>query len=204
MYNRLILSNFMGKEEGYKANETGNDKAKVIITTEEYFNIICNILSEKGLLPDVVKCFYAADNPIPMSSINFRIVGDLYYNEGIYLQLWHKRTDDDTEKLIGFGTFYSLRQDREAMQLMGKLLADVLAENQRYVNGHLDDFTWEGTEVYAVDEDGNRWYQYHMVSSMEQALEIKDELLKKCPTVIIRDNITRKKQFTKNMGMMLK
>lgn len=197
--NRLILSTFMGKEEGYQTNEAGNGKAKEIITTEEYFNIICKILTEKGLLPNVVKCFYAADNPIPMTTFNFRIVNDLYYDGGIYLRLWHKCTvDDGTEKMIGFGTFYSLRQDREAMQLMGKLLADILIESKRYINEHIDDFTWEGTEVYALDKDGNRWYQYHMVSNKEETMQIKDELLKKYPTVIIRDNTTRKKTIYKN------
>lgn len=198
--NRLLFSSFMGKEEGYKANEAENDKAK-IITTEEYFNIICKILTEKGLLPDVVKCFFAADNPVPMTTFNFRIANDLYYDGSIYLQLWYKCiSNDGTKKMIEFGTFWSLRQDREAMQMMGKLLADILIESERYVNEHLDDFAWEGTDVYAIDQDGNKLHYYHMVSSMEQVLQIKDELLKKYSTVIVRDNITRKKTIYKKYG----
>ena len=197
---KLIISISTGKRGQYKA---GNDKDVVKkITTEEYFNIICGILKEKGLMPNVVKCFFATDNPVPMTTFNFQIVNNLQYcYGGICLELWHRHADDEgTEKITEFGSFHSLRQDREAMQVMGKLLADVLAENKWYINHHLDDFTWIGTDVYGVNEDGNRLYQYHMISSIEQAMQVKDELLNKYPIVILRDNATREETVYKKCG----
>ena len=81
--------------------------------------------------------------------------------------------------------------------MMGKLLADVLIESKRYINEHLDDFAWEGTDVYVVDQDGNKVCQYHMISSMEQAMHLKGELLNKYFIVIMRDNATRKETVYK-------
>ncbi len=72
---------------------------------------------------------------------------------------------------------------------MAGLLADFTIEEYAYVNANIDDFTWEGADVHAFDGDGKQ------CSTMEAALNKKDELLKKYPQVVIRDNSTRKEKI---------
>ena len=78
---------------------------------------------------------------------------------------------------------------------MAGLLADFIIEEHAYVNAHLDDFTWEGVDVYALDEKGKRCG--YTCCDMEAALHRKDELLKKYPQVIVRDNATGKEMNLK-------
>lgn len=167
------------------------------ITTEEYFNKICSILKEKALMPDILDYALATNNPIPMTTYEFDLKSSLAYggSEGIYLDLWieyHCGTERIQKSL---GTFKTLREDREAMQIMGRLLADFIVEEHTYVNANLDNFTWEGADVHAVDDNGKKIDWGYSCGSMERALIKKDELLKKYPSVIVRDNATRKEKI---------
>ena len=81
------------------------------------------------------------------------------------------------------------------MHTMAALLADFVIEEYAYVNGNLDDFTWEGADVRPIDENGKRISWGYSCDSMEQALEKKEELLKKYPQVVVRDNATRKEKI---------
>jgi hypothetical protein len=74
---------------------------------------------------------------------------------------------------------------------MGILLADFITTGTKYVDTHLDDFTWEGADVYPMNEDGKRTNWGYSCGSLERALRKKDELLKKYETVVVRDNETR-------------
>ncbi len=71
------------------------------------------------------------------------------------------------------------------------LLADFIVEARNYVNDHLDDFTWEGFDVYAYDEKGEQLNWGYTCSDMEDAVDRKDMLLKNYSKVVIRDNATR-------------
>ena len=82
---------------------------------------------------------------------------------------------------------------------MAGLLADFIIEESAYVNSHLDDFTWTGADVYAVDENGKKASYGYTCWSMEAALKRKDELLIKNPCVIIRDNATREMKEYRNV-----
>ena len=42
------------------------------------------------------------------------------------------------------------------MHTMAGLLADFIIEESAYVNAHLDDFTWEGVDIYAFDKNGKK------------------------------------------------
>ena len=78
---------------------------------------------------------------------------------------------------------------------MAGLLADFTIEEYAYVNANIDDFTWEGADVHAFDGDGKQCSWGYTCSTMEAALNKKDELLKKYPQVVIRDNSTRKEKI---------
>ena len=62
----------------------------------------------------------------------------------------------------------------------------------RYINANLDDFTWEGADVYSVDDSGKRARWGYSCRTTESALKKKDELLEKFQKVVVRDNATRK------------
>ena len=93
------------------------------------------------------------------------------------------------------GIFKTLHENSEAMHIMAGLLADFIIEEHADVNEHLDDFTWEGVDVYAFDEKGERCGWGYTCCDMETALHRKDELLKKYPQVVVRDNATRKEKI---------
>lgn len=92
------------------------------------------------------------------------------------------------------GTFKTLEDSRDAMYIMGKLLADFIVEERAYVNANLDDFTWEGMEVRAFDGADKRLGWSYSCMDMENALKRKNELLLKYPRVVIRDNATREEK----------
>ena len=75
---------------------------------------------------------------------------------------------------------------------MAALLADFMIESTRYINANLDDFTWEGANVYPVDDSGKKARWCYSCHAMEDALKKKDELLEKFQKVVVRDNTTRK------------
>ena len=63
------------------------------------------------------------------------------------------------------------------------------------MNGNLDDFTWEGVDVHAFKESGERMNWGYTCVTMEAALKKKDELLKHHKRVVVRDNVTRKEKI---------
>ena len=67
-----------------------------------------------------------------------------------------------------------------------------MIESTRYINANLDDFTWEGANVYPVDDSGKTVSLCYSCHTMESALKKKDELLEKFQKVVVRDNATRK------------
>lgn len=94
-----------------------------------------------------------------------------------------------------FISIKTLHENDEAMHTMTALLADFILEERAYVNANLDDFTWDGVDVYPLDKTGNRLKWGYSCSSMEAALKRKEELLEKHPQVIVRDNATRKEKY---------
>lgn len=170
------------------------------MTTEEYFDKVCGILKEKDMMPDILDYGLATHDPVPMKTYEFNIRNNLDYggSEGIYLDLWIEYYEDREKRTSGVGTFKTLREDREAMHIMANLLADFVVEERAYVNANLDDFTWEGADVHPCDANGKRISCGWSCGSMESALKKKDELLKKYPQVVVRDNATRKEKIFKN------
>ena len=172
------------------------------MTTGELFDAICKILKEKGKLPDILDYGLATYNPAPITNYEYGLRNKLDYggNEGIYLDLWIEYAADGKRCARDLGTFKTLSTDDEAMHCMAALLADFIIEEYAYVNANLDDFTWEGADVYPADESGERKGGGYSGGTMEAALKRKDELLKKYPKVIVRDNATRKEKIYENGG----
>ena len=172
------------------------------MTTEGLFDTICKILKGKGKLPDILDYGLATHNPVPITNYEYDLKNNLDYggNEGIYLDLWIEYTAEGKKCASGLGTFKTLRADDESMHIMAVLLADFIIEECAYVNANLDDFTWEGVDVHVIEKSGEKSKWGYSCGTMEAALKRKDELLKKYPKVIVRDNATRKEKIYENGG----
>lgn len=164
------------------------------MTTADLFNKVCDILKEKGLFPEILDYALPEHDPKPVTSYEYCLKNNLDYggSEGIYLDLWIEIYSGSETQRKGLGTFKTLEDSRDAMYIMGKLLADFIVEERAYVNANLDDFTWQGMEVRAFDDTGKKLGWSYSCIEMENALKRKDELLLKYPRVMIRDNATRK------------
>ena len=167
------------------------------MTTEELFEKINGILKEKGKLPDILDYGHATSNPVPIKTYEFDLGNSLNYggNEGIYLELWIKYRVENEECRASVGTYKTLYEDDNAMHIIALLLADFIIEEHSYVNKNLDDFTWEGADVHALKENGERANWGYTCGTMESALKKKDELLKHHKKVVVRDNATRKEKI---------
>ena len=168
------------------------------MTTEEFFDKMCEILKEKGMMPDILDYALATSEPVPMETYEYGIRNNLDYggSEGIYLDLWIEYYGEDGNKQrSSLGTIKTLREDDEAMHIMANLLADFVTQQRRFANANLDDFTWRGADTYAVDENGKRYGWGYSCGTMGAAIKKKDELLEKYPKVAVRDNKTRKEKI---------
>ncbi len=166
------------------------------MTTKGLFNKICGILKEKGRLPDILEYGSATRNPVPITTYEYELCSKLAYggNEGIYLNIWIEYSADREKQIQRLGIFKTLHESSDAMRTMARLLADFIIEEYAYVNANLDDFTWEGVDIHAFDKDGKQCSCGYTCSTMEAALNKKDELIKKFPKVVVRDNATRKEK----------
>ena len=167
------------------------------MTTEELFERINSILKEKGKIPDILDYSLATGNPIPVRTYEFDLRSSLDYggNEGIYLDLWIEYQVEDEKRRAAVGTYKTLYEDDNAMHIMASLLANFIIEEHSYVNNNLDDFTWEGADVHAFKENGERVNWGYTCGTIEAALKKKDELLKHHKKVVVRDNTTRKEKI---------
>ena len=167
------------------------------MTTEELFEKINSILKEKSKIPDILDYSLATSNPIPIRTYEFDLRNSLNYggNEGIYLDLWIEYRVENEKRRAAIGTYKTLYEDDNAMHIMASLLANFIIEEHSYVNKNLDDFTWEGADVHALKENGDRMSWGYTCGTMEAALKKKDELLKNHQQVVVRDNATRKEKI---------
>ena len=170
------------------------------MTTEELFEKINSILIEKSKIPDILDYGHAPSNPVPIRTYEFDLGSSLNYggNEGIYLDFWIKYRVENEERRAAIGTYKTLYEDANAIHIMASLLANFIIEEHSYVNNNLDDFTWEGADVYALKDNGDRVNCGYTCGTMEAALKRKDELLRNHKKVVVRDNATRKEKIYEN------
>ena len=169
------------------------------MTTEELFIRIKDILEEKRMLPDILDYGLATSDPDPVKTYEFALKSGLDYggSEGIYLDFWIEYYEGRERCRKDMGTFKTLREDREAMHVMAGLQADFIVEERDYLDANQDDFTWEGADVRPADSSGKRSGWGYSCRDMESAMQKKDELLKRYPQVVVRDNATRKEKIYK-------
>lgn len=141
LINDLSKEGYPFSNMGYSSFFMSGGKMKKLMTTEEYFHKICNILEEKNLMPDILDYALAASNPVSFTIYESDLKSKLNYGngEGIYLDLWIEYFADGKKCISGVGTFKTLREDREAMYIMAKLLADFIIEERAYMDTNLDD-----------------------------------------------------------------
>ena len=139
------------------------------MTTEELFEKINSILIEKSKIPDILDYSLATSNPIPIRTYEFDLRNTLNYggNEGIYLDLWIEYRVENEKRRAAIGTYKTLYEDDNAMYIMASLLANFIIEEYSYVNKNLDDFTWEGADVHALKENGDRMSWGYTCGTME-------------------------------------
>ena len=176
------------------------EQRKKPITTTEHFEQIYRILKANGMIPETLLDYGgAARVPVPIKTYEFEIRSNLDYGscEGIYLDLWIEYYEEEKRQRKELGTFKTLQTDRAAMWRMAQLLADFIVEERKYINQHLDDFTWTGVSVYAEEREGEKSAAGYECANMERALLRKEELIKRFPCVIVRDNATRQETVYK-------
>lgn len=145
------------------------------MTTEELFEKIKNSLKEQGKLLSILDHGLASCSPVPITNYEYDLRSNLAYggSEGIYLDFWIEYSANKEIRRKKLGTFKSLDESSEAMHIMAGLLADFILEENAYVNANLDNFTWEGVNVYTLDEDGKQCLCGYTCHTMEAALDQK-------------------------------
>ncbi len=159
-------------------------------TTTEYFTLVTDILKENGEYPSIDYAL-AAHSPREIRDYSFDITSCLKYggSEGIYLDLYIVFGSGEKYAL---GTFKTLGEKKEDMEIMGKLLADFVYESNRFVNRNLDDFTWSGYKCAAFDKEGNPAPFSWDCAPEEKAFAKKNEFLEKgWAKVVITNYATR-------------
>lgn len=161
------------------------------MTTSEFFDRICGILKAGGMMPDIIDYARADSHGIPIRTCEFELKNCFHFggSEGLCLELWIEYEAGSGK--AGLGTFRSRHDDRSAMRAMSVLMTDFTMEGYDYVRKNIDDFSWEGFQVYVPDDTGKKSVWYYECSSEEEALARKDALLGVSPAVTVRDNRTK-------------
>lgn len=123
---------------------------KRLYTAPEIFQLIMRQLREEGKVPDILDYDLATQEVFEFRDYEFDILGCVNYGcEGIYLDLfWKGSIGDSRERRQGeIGTIKTLQTSDEAFRQMAVLMADFQTTAHRFVNAHLDDFTWLGFDI---------------------------------------------------------
>ena len=137
----------------------------------ELFSIIKGQLEKDGLMPDIIDYANAStgtyDEDYVLDTTELDIDSKLDYggSEGIYLDLYILFTQEDGERVRQrFGVIKTLRDDREAMQAMGKLYGDFVYTVREYISEHWDDFMLRGYRIRPYMGDKEAHWTYPEIS----------------------------------------
>lgn len=142
-----------------------------IMRTDEFFREIVKALKEKGDYPDILDYDLPTREPMEMDTTEFMFRSDLNPggSEGIYLSVSIQTYGDRC--VDNLGTFKTLEDSKEAMQIMGKLLGDFIYEARAYVNAHYDDFDRRGYSVRGIKKDESETSYVFLADTYEEAVE---------------------------------
>lgn len=169
-------------------------------TNQMLFDTVVALLNEQGKLPDILDYSLHEHNLKELSDYQFNCTYKLDYggSEGIYLDCYIEGIcgEDDKYSRVPIGTFKTLSTSEDAMVEMGKLAGHFTYALSKYVNSHLDDFSWKGYDINFYNEDGTYAFGYSC-STKEKALQRAEENKEKYAKVILRDNKTREEMIIK-------
>ena len=130
-------------------------KRKTPYTNHELFRLLC----EKVNLPEHL------ESTLPYSETDtIKRADGLFWNRlefsnygGIHLEIGLEYFDEGP-KIIHLGYFKTQDTSLQAMEDMGKLLADLVYAMNDLVKNNKEDFEWEGFQVSGVMDDGQASY----------------------------------------------
>ena len=162
--------------------------AKHLYKTDKLFKLIMKQLRDEDRVPDILEYDIATSEPTEIRNYEFDVLGTVDYggSEGIYVTLflrgnigygWEKSP-------MRFGTFKTLNTDDDSFRQMAVLMADFQIAATRFINEHLDDFTWIGYDIdYFREGETERSYGVTMkgAKSFEDAIEEAQRTLRRFP-----------------------
>ena len=140
-----------------------NKTKKHLYTAEELFRIITKQLEDEGKIPEgLLEYSHATSENHEFRDYSFDILGTVNYgaNEGIYIDLFFRGDIGNGAQgsylpanTGDIGTIKTLHTSDEAFHQMAALMADFQIAASRFVNAHLDDFTWVGFDIDYIKPD---------------------------------------------------
>lgn len=124
---------------------------KHLYTNTELFKLIMNQLQGENRVPDILDYALAESETTEIRNYEFDVLGAVNYggSEGVYIDLFLRGNIGYgwSKERTKLGTIKTLRTDDDSFRQMAVLMADFQIAATRFVNAHLDDFTWLGYDV---------------------------------------------------------
>lgn len=169
------------------------------VTNTELFTRIFDQLKAEGKIPETLYLEYAEPAPIKEEILNhhFDVTFTLTYGncEGVVLCPYLSGDSGNGNTLMELGIIKNLDRSDDTMRDMAVLGANFIIEATKYVNQHLDDFSWTGLNVCSYDSRGEYRGAY-TCWSVEDAERTAQQCFRRehAASVVIRDNRTRKEK----------
>ena len=127
---------------------------KHLYTAAELFKTIMDQLKAEGKVPDHIDYALHTSDNIEFRDYAFDVLGCVNYggSEGIYVDIFYRgdigNSSSSPSRHRGeIGTIKTLETSDEAFRQMAVLMADFQIAATRFINKHIDDFTWTGFDV---------------------------------------------------------
>lgn len=126
--------------------------SKTLYTSSSLFTVVWEQLREEGKVPeDLLDYAVPTEDFFEFRDYGFDVLGKINYggSEGIYVDLYFKGEIGDPQHRKGgeIGTIKTLDTSDDAFRKMAVLMADFQIAATRFINRHLDDFTWTGFDI---------------------------------------------------------
>lgn len=165
---------------------------KRIYTNTELFKLIMDQLQSENRVPDILDYALAENDPVEIRNYEFDVLGAVNYggSEGIYIDLFLRGNIGygwGGKEHTKLGTIKTLRTDDDSFRQMAVLMADFQIAATRFVNAHLDDFTWIGYDIeYFREGETERSYGItgKAIRDFEEATEEAKRTMKRFPRYV--------------------
>ena len=161
---------------------------KHLYTNVKIFKLIMNQLQSENRVPDILDYDLATHYTHELRDYAFDVIGHVNYggSEGIYVDLFCQGNigGKDGAGTYDLGTIKTLRTDDDAFRQMAVLMADFQIAATRFVNAHLDDFTWTGYDIdYFRAGETERSYGIteKAIRNFDEAIEEAKRTMKRFP-----------------------